>query len=85
MEKIERIEDVGPCIREVMQKIDRGRYKMGVLQELFAVPPDCSEHQPEDSTLFYMGVKTILDEIMEESTKASDDLLGLFHSEPLRP
>jgi hypothetical protein len=67
--------NVPKLLSEIKEKIDRGRYKLGILQELFAVPPGCDGyHEPEDSALFYIGVKTLLDEILNDNTEATDDL-----------
>lgn len=68
-------------IFEIKEKIDTSRYKIGILQELFAVPPDCEGyHEPTDRALFYIGVKTILDEIMNGNNEATDDLYDLCHA-----
>jgi hypothetical protein len=84
-EKTGRIEDVVERISEALEKIDKGRYMTGILQQLFAVPPGCQgEIEPKDPVLFALGVETILEEILKESTKASDYLLGLLHSKVLR-
>lgn len=75
MKKGEEIRNIGIGIGSVTEKINRCRYKLGVLQDRFAVPPGCDGwHEPEDEALLYMGVKVILDEIQEECTEASDDL-----------
>jgi hypothetical protein len=66
-------------ISDIKEKIDSSRYKIGILQELFAVPPDCEGyHKPTDLALFYIGIKTLLDEIMNGNTEATDDLFDLF-------
>ena len=67
---------------DIREKIDIGRYKLVILQELFAVPPGCDGYnEPEDPCLFYMGVKTILEEIVEENGRASEDLTDLCFTE----
>lgn len=83
MSKIEESEkNIGDTLQGIMEKIDVGRYKLHIIQELFACAPDCEGyHEPADLTLFYIGVKTILDEIMDNSNNAHDDLASLCFSD----
>jgi hypothetical protein len=70
-------------IADIREKIDISRYKISILQELFAVPPECDGyHEPENKALFYLGVKTLLDEIMNGNTEATDDLSDLSMEVP---
>jgi hypothetical protein len=67
---------------DIKEKIDKGRYKLGLVQELFSVAPGCDGYsEPKDTVLFYLGMKTILQEIADENTNASDELSDLCHAE----
>ena len=67
--------NLSDIISDIREKIDTSRYKIGILQELFAIPPGGNGyHEPTDLILFYIGVKTLLGEIMDDHTEATDDL-----------
>ena len=73
--------NISESLSDIKEKIDTSRYKIGILQELFAVPPCCEGyHEPTDITLFYIGVKTLLDEIMNGNNEATDDLSDLCYA-----
>ena len=65
-------------ISELAGKTDKNRYKLGILQDRFSVPPDCDGwHDPEDMTLFCLGVRELLNEIMDDLAGVSDALYSM--------
>jgi hypothetical protein len=82
--EIKTIEDVKRAVRGIQEKVDRCRFRTNVLQEVFINHPEGIDDGPEDLTLFYMSIKTVLDDIMENGCDASDTLTDLFHSDALK-
>ena len=68
-EKIRQGGGAGPdsLLKDLAEKVSMHRCKLGVLQEIFEVPPGCDGyHEPRDLGRLYEGVKMILAEVTEE-------------------
>lgn len=75
----EMVNDVMECLLDTIEKIEKNRRKLSVIKDHFFIPPGCDGwHEPEYPVLFVMGVDTILGEILQESTDASDALSGVL-------
>jgi hypothetical protein len=77
------IEDVKRVVREIQEKFDRCRYRTNVLLEVFVNHPESLDDGPVDLTLFYISIMTVLRDIVEDGTEASEALSDLFHSKAL--
>jgi len=78
--------DVVKIIRKAIDKIERGREKAYILQQLFdneagAVNENISL---DHIVLLFSGAETLLKEIVAGNEEASDDLMNLSDSETLK-
>jgi len=78
----ETIKDMPTRMSVIYEKLDMSRYKLGILLELFAVPPGCDGYNdPEDPAMLYLGVKTLLSEVIEWNRDITEDLESLIGEE----